>query len=137
MKDGETEAQVMGCLATSYRIMLADRTVIGPIPVSTIISMIKEGTIKADHPVVNMDTGKAFFPDEDPVIRFLVGMDIPSKSWITNPRVTVASSASSPQPLSRWWSMDIKPAVLILALVALLMLIAGIWLNYDPSRANT
>lgn len=94
--------------------MLADRTVIGPIPASTIISMIQAGTIQPDHPIVNMDTGKAFFPDEDPVIRFLVGLDNPSSALTPSPSSAFSGSSLSSKP----YALGTQPLTLVLLLIA-------------------
>lgn len=119
----------MGCLATSYRVMLADRTVIGPIPASTIISMIQAGTIKPDHPIVNMDTGKAFFPDEDPVIRFLVGLDGPVPLPSPQLQPSLMGLVLPLEHPSSSKQQAVLVSFLIAMLIALVLLTRGIWLD--------
>lgn len=100
IRDDAVGAEVTGCLVTSYSVPMRDGTTVGPVPLATVVSMIKSGAISPDAPIFDMDSGRCFLADEDLQIRSQLGLIKPPSAESATPSASSAPAASynAPQP---------------------------------------
>ena len=99
VRDRKTSPEPEACPVTSYSVPLRDGTRVGPVPLATVVQMIKAGTISSDSPVFDMDSGKCFLADEHPLIRVGLGMKAsPAPQDTTKPPSTAPAPDTAKSP---------------------------------------
>lgn len=104
VRDRKTSPEPEACPVTSYSVPLRDGTRVGPVPLATVVQMIKAGTISSDSPVFDMDSGKCFLADEHPLIRVGLGLKVSPPISDTPPSTAPTPSTTPPViiPESAW-----------------------------------